>query len=64
MSNTYELLIYANWGMSTPDRISFGKDKGKAISTFNSTKLGGNGNIESIVLLRNGIRWRSKYLAK
>ena len=64
MTSTYELVIHANWGMSRPDRINFGKDKGKAISTYKSTKLGGDGNVVAVSLLRDGKNWMTKQLAK
>lgn len=62
MTSTYELVIFANCGMSKPDRIDLGKDKGKAISAYKSTHLGGDGNVVSVHLKRDGQDFMSKYL--
>ena len=64
MTSTYELVIFANCGMSKPDRIDLGKDKGKAISAYKSTHLGGDGNVVSVYLERDGKEMMSKHIMK
>lgn len=64
MTHTYELVIYANWGISSPERVSFGTDKGKAIRAYKESQVGGNGNVVRVTLAKDGMPWLSKYLMK
>lgn len=64
MKHTYVMFVHANWGMSRPNRIDFGKDKDKAISTFKNTHCGGTGNVVRVTLERDGVVWKTKIPAE
>lgn len=60
MSHTYEMILHFDG--AEPAKQSFKKDKGKAISTYKSTKF--NNGVIHIELIRDGESWRNKYLVR
>lgn len=60
MTHTYEMIAYVVG--TEPTKQSFGKDKGKAISAYKSTKF--DNGIVRVELLRDGERLRSKCLVR